>query len=1823
MDLIMARHDLEDARRTSPLPGTAPTSVQAPASAPSHERAPLSEPTAGSAAMATAHAHFGNGLIGASLGGADLGGLGPMLAGDVTYGLAGIGPAGAGPGASNVVRALALRDFEATDFDQDHPSLRSLRPSGGEQLPEPIRARFERAMGHEFGHVRVHRDGLAATQSSAMNAHAFTIENHIWFGSGEWAPGTPKGDRLLAHELTHVKQHDEGRIRPQGSGLSVSSPSDPLEREAYGNEDRVAAALPAADQNIREEQSPQAIGVSPATADRAAQAAAGGSVPSPVADKLERSFGHDFANARAPFESPSAVADRAFGEQAAALGAGAFTALRDGQVETPTSSSEEQEVKLDKAEMTLGPVKITVEIEGDALVQRVEIHEQLVPGLDITTAEITYNDLWEIESATLGGTLTIGELVQEIDVELSVGEGGEINATIEGVQIPMPGDLFQAAVDLQITPEGVGCEATFTFDQIEVAEGYDLTEGELIFTIEPGSDEASLEGTVKGTIADSLHFELTCSLDSNQLTGELSATIEEPVDLGYEIKLTGGNLSGDFHREEGAEITGGLDFDLAGWASAELSATVVLPGAEGGESEAGQVDGPTGPEAEPSPTAHESSLDAGEESGQDSGQDSGDSDAAGLTLPSVGTWSIDGTVTQDRDYTIDEDITLTGAQATISIVENELVSVGVPTATIDLPDGFRATLTDGTYDIAEGEFSGEVEVNLEEPLELHEELTLTTMNAIGTLEANELKQITGSFAAELNIEDAPRFILTVDDFFYDFDEEDLSCVGTVTLDEEFELFSEGDYTLWLTPETSASATIEENELTKISGDLKLALRENDEPFISADINADYPLVEGEEISGTATARLDQERMIGDHVLLTELEASADLAEGNFNIHSGLLVAYLDREGLPRFRISLEDIAYNVQEGDLSGVGTVSLDEDHELETPSPFSIYLYAAETELSGMVEESAVTLVEGQVGMMLRDQGEDFIKADIVAEYPLTEGGTLSGEATATLVAEREIATVAGETLVLTEGSNLSAVVEDNALARVTGELSVSVREGEDEWAVATIDGTYELGEENAGYTGEATLKVTGEKHLADAGPYEIHIQGGESAPEATAVFEENKLVRAGGSLPFTLVEDGEAVIGGNLSGTYLVEEREFTGSGSLYLLKDIDIEVGGGITLRVLTGTGGTVTVSSNDVGTIEGVLNAEILIGEEREFTFAGRGRYNVLTDTLEEGTGRATLVRTLTPFGEGVLEVSDLSAEGTIEDNALTEITGGATIRLPSLNDSHGSFEVTYRKEGDRDRISGSGDIHLVVIPESDGRGAQGDVTFDFDGTERFNAEGELRYSLTEAVSGTIGVKMDQEIDPEISGTLKVDSELIPAADIFRKKLDILPEQSIDFAAGPVPLTLKFGASAGFGLGVQALVLSSEIAIRGWKPLTDATSVPEFDATANLDWGMDFDAMAAAWMSLGIGVSLLSAGGGLRGEARLAVPIDLGAEVNLHGANDEFWGDIGISLGLSAGLSFHLIPFLYANIFSARFEEDLPGWDWDMGELVNFEWGATYEFGDREGERPQGAAEVPTGSATQEQTEHTEAPDIAPTQTTPPPKKQGGPDLSGVSSLLGESEEGEGSELAQRLEQVQTIAEGIAAIGYLVEQIGDLLTWAVLAGPIGLAIRLVYKMIIGEITWTKISEAVENAIAGIRAAYDLISPYLPDWWQTLSNLIDRGINLFDEWWNGDTRMHQAVQRGEHLHAGAEMKGEMADRMLDMWAQESHKHSVLTILESGDHSSVVSKVGWGKLKGKMTNILTSRSVENRFQRWCVTVGYGRWVQKTGFFGGSYTEFEYTRR
>ena len=81
---------------------------------------------------------------------------------------------------------------------------------GGEPLPQSTRSYFEPRFGADFSGVRIHTGAEATAAARDIRAQAFTFGRDIAFDRGRYAPSTSEGQRLLAHELTHVVQQGAG-----------------------------------------------------------------------------------------------------------------------------------------------------------------------------------------------------------------------------------------------------------------------------------------------------------------------------------------------------------------------------------------------------------------------------------------------------------------------------------------------------------------------------------------------------------------------------------------------------------------------------------------------------------------------------------------------------------------------------------------------------------------------------------------------------------------------------------------------------------------------------------------------------------------------------------------------------------------------------------------------------------------------------------------------------------------------------------------------------------------------------------------------------------------------------------------------------------------------------------------------------------------------------------------------------------------------------------------------------------------------------------------------------------------------------------------------------------------------------------------------------------------------------------------------------------------------------------------------------------------------------------------------------------------------------
>ncbi|HWR61527.1 MAG TPA: DUF4157 domain-containing protein, partial [Clostridia bacterium] len=91
-------------------------------------------------------------------------------------------------------------------------------PAAEVRVPQNLLEKMEQSFGTSFSDVKVHEDPKALT----IGARAYTQGNNIVFAPGQFSPHTQTGQSLLGHELSHVVQQKEGKVRRTAAGSALT-----------------------------------------------------------------------------------------------------------------------------------------------------------------------------------------------------------------------------------------------------------------------------------------------------------------------------------------------------------------------------------------------------------------------------------------------------------------------------------------------------------------------------------------------------------------------------------------------------------------------------------------------------------------------------------------------------------------------------------------------------------------------------------------------------------------------------------------------------------------------------------------------------------------------------------------------------------------------------------------------------------------------------------------------------------------------------------------------------------------------------------------------------------------------------------------------------------------------------------------------------------------------------------------------------------------------------------------------------------------------------------------------------------------------------------------------------------------------------------------------------------------------------------------------------------------------------------------------------------------------------------------------------------------
>src|SRR4051794_8233259 len=155
------------------------------------------------------------------------------LARSATEGLSNKGLQSILPGLS-----IQLKGTGGAVLDDTIASAIHNKRGNGESLDASAAGSIGKSMGQDFSDVTIHRDAESDQLNKQVSAEAFTTGKDIFFREGKYDPVSNEGQKLLAHELTHVVQQ---RNAPPASELRVSDPNEASEQQAKSVADSVTS----------------------------------------------------------------------------------------------------------------------------------------------------------------------------------------------------------------------------------------------------------------------------------------------------------------------------------------------------------------------------------------------------------------------------------------------------------------------------------------------------------------------------------------------------------------------------------------------------------------------------------------------------------------------------------------------------------------------------------------------------------------------------------------------------------------------------------------------------------------------------------------------------------------------------------------------------------------------------------------------------------------------------------------------------------------------------------------------------------------------------------------------------------------------------------------------------------------------------------------------------------------------------------------------------------------------------------------------------------------------------------------------------------------------------------------------------------------------------------------------------------------------------------------------------------------------------------------------------------------------------------------------
>jgi hypothetical protein len=965
----------------------------------------------------------------------------------------------------------------------------------GERLPEAVRARLEAAFGRDFGHVRIHTDGAAADAAQALNALAFTIGRDIYFGRGAFQPASTDGLELIAHELTHVVQADEGRLPgPKGPGLDVSSPSDPHEREAYAMGAKVAreAGAASAPANLETTPAPAASPVGAALS----EGVTGGGGAFPAAEESSgvdagvspASVGTDGPVASAAPVSRAAVSAGARERGASGRGTRAPTT---GAAHTPSGAQTPATTK-QKLLLAGKLVEVDAPESGKKETTTTRFKPLDIPGVTLRTATLAHKEDGTVTSGRLTMDLQLGEVIHAKGVVADIDSKGRVVESVTGVTAQIPG-IGEIKVTVTIGAQGLRARGLADAAQVRLPGGLVPARGGIEVEIDE-KGRTTGNGTLGGTWEGFGDWRLVARMQPDgTFGGEMDLTVSART-LAQGVALEGGVLRGTVNPQGGS---------LRG----ELPVTVseVLRGTFAAELRVG------------------------------------DTALAGR-----------GRVAQAKSWQVGA---LTLEQASFEVRADTSGAVelrGSATLTHELVEG---TIR-GTWDPVAGKLSGEGPAGIRKPLPVGTLAQVTELAGVARVQDNELVELRGQLRAEVNYEGQPTLRLQADDGCYAVKTQAVSGEGAITILRDV-TFGKAPGVHAVLPQGGVGrATLVDNHLAAMSAGVGCVVRDSRGDLANGELRFTLDAAQNATGEGVATLAVDYGFPSRDDetCVVKKGSAAAIVVENSVPTRLELRdAAFSVKNPVATGRVEGTFAgAIDLTSGAVLGDGRATLVEDWPLVVG--FGSLTATQGGELEVRSDKDGISEFHGRVPATAEFAGAQpvTVHGELTGHWTRADGkatGSLSG-----VLGNDVVVGVGEDRITVKEGVTVGGEVKEGALQylHLHGQV-VYTRQGEDLLTGTLDEARYDVGTSSVDAT--ASLALARDVSTASAdGRFTTTL---EKDSQVRATIAANELTQLGGQFGVRVADAKGPLAGGTITDA-TVDPRTWLASGRAVVTTDRELPV-----------------------------------------------------------------------------------------------------------------------------------------------------------------------------------------------------------------------------------------------------------------------------------------------------------------------------------------------------------------------------------------------------------------------------------------------------------------------------------------------------------------------------------------------------------------------------------------------------------------------------------------------------------------------------------------